>query len=161
MEQLFRRYYEPLCRYVYGILGDKNAVLTEDVVQEVFLKLWKNKTQIQINTSLKAYLYQAARNTALNAIQKEKRHQQLETVYMTGRKQSEMKTEEELLLNETRQKLQAGLSQLPPKCREVFQLSRFEELSYKEIAQTLNISVKTVENQMGKALKLLRDFFYN
>ncbi|MFK7922270.1 MAG: RNA polymerase sigma factor [Bacteroidia bacterium] len=153
LEELFREYYTPLVRFAYTKLQDKD--LSEDVVQEVFVKLWNIRKNIQINTSLKSYLYTATKNLSLNEIAKVKRHAELNEVYVQKQEQAAEPMSEELR-GVWDERIQAAIAELPPRCQEVFRLSRFEGMTYQEIADHLKISPKTVENQMGKGLSLLR-----
>lgn len=153
LEELFREYYTPLVRFAYSKLQDND--LSEDVVQEVFVKLWNIRKSIQINTSLKSYLYTATKNLSLNEISKVKRHAELNEVYVQKQEQAAEPMSEELR-SVWDERIQSAISQLPPRCQEVFRLSRFDGMTYQEIADHLKISPKTVENQMGKGLSLLR-----
>jgi RNA polymerase sigma-70 factor, ECF subfamily len=154
-EMIFRKYYQTLCRYANSFLSDK--VEAEEVVQSSFLNFWEKRSSLIITTSLKAYLYQTVRNRCLNVIKHDKvkqQHLQHETVMGINHHEG---TSESILSNELEQKIYLAMQVLPEQCRLVFKLSRFEELKYQEIADQLNISVKTVENQIGKALKIMRE----
>jgi RNA polymerase sigma-70 factor (ECF subfamily) len=127
----------------------------EDVVQKMFCKLWEQRTQLNIKTSVKSYLYRAVHNSCLNKIKQAKarfEHNQRYAYSMPEAAGSNSVEYSEL-------QLQIGkvLEELPPKCREVFEMSRMQHLSYAEIAGKLNISTNTVENHIAKALKLLRN----
>jgi len=133
--------------------------MAEEIVQTVFLKLWEKKETIRINTSLKAYLFKTVYYDSLNHLKHEKvKMKHWEHTHYDLTQGSAQETGEPLIgqEKELQQRLDQALNQLPEKCRLVFQLSRFEELKYKEIADRLNISIKTVEAHMGKALKTLR-----
>ena len=152
-DDIFRSYYQPLCIYAKKILqGD--PMQAEDIVQQTFVKLWETRTKIDIQTSLKSYLYKSVHNTALNKL----RHLKTKTKYQEhALRQLELhRSYQPEAHQELSQKIQAAISSLPKQCRYIFELSRFEELKYREIADQLQISVKTVETQMGKALKILR-----
>jgi RNA polymerase sigma-70 factor (ECF subfamily) len=153
-EDFFRSHYASLCRFILKIVKDKD--LTEDIVQDVFIKLWEKKDTLIINSSLKSYLYRSAINTAYNELNTIKRYPKkiLEGEEMEN--SIVVENEERLEVDELEEKIAIIIAQLPEACREIFTLSRFEAMSYKEIAETLSISVKTVENQMGKALKTFR-----
>jgi len=154
-EMYFRTYYQPLCQYAYTFVNDKDEA--EEIVQNTFLSLWEKKQAIEIRTSLKSYLYSMVRNACLNVIKHEKiklRHAQEQLA--TG----ELATDsvaDNMLGNELEVRIQAAVQKLPEQCRLIFKLSRFEELKYAEIATQLNLSIKTVENQMGKALRMMRE----
>lgn len=152
LKELFQAYYTYVCSNIFRIIKDRNTV--EDLAQEVFLRFWQKRQQIQVNSSLKAYLRRMAINEALGYLRKQKIfEEEINQETMGGTTPG---GEKQYLHSELEDQLREAIDQLPPRCRTVFQLSRFEELSYKEIAQQMDISVKTVENQMGKALKFLR-----
>lgn len=154
-EYLFKTWYDPLCKYAYSILKDQFEA--EDAVQKVFFKLWDDRHNISITTSVKSYLYMAVHNISLNRI-KQMKIQQQHTQQMAMEEPSDHnEVYEGIVGKELNYKIQLAIAQLPPRCREVFQLSRFEMMSYKEIARQLDISSNTVENQIAKALKLLRE----
>ncbi len=153
LEQLFRDHYSALCRFAYQKVRDWEVA--EDVVQDVFADLWRRRKQLQITTSLKSYLYTATKNRSLNHIQKEKRHSELQQTFVEQVAFTEP-TEPEEETDELQGRIKTAIESLPPKCREVFELSRFEGMTYQEIADEMGIAKKTVENQMGKALGLLR-----
>lgn len=154
-EQLFRHHYQPLCRFAVSILRDQDEA--EEVVQDVMVKLWEGRSHLQINLSLKSYLYRMVHNACISGIRKEKvRHLHA----------AHVKSQEEMFHNdasapiektELERMISGAIEQLPEQCRLVFKLSRFEQMKYSEIAQHLDISVKTVENHMGKALRMLRE----
>lgn len=153
MEWVFREFFAYLCNVVFKVLPDGHVA--EDLAQEVLLELWRKRETLQIQTSLRAYLRRAVLNKTLNYIRdnrllpEEDAGAQLHTTIPDAA--------QELAVSELQQRIDAAIDQLPPKCRMVFILSRFDELSYAEIAAQLDISVKTVENQVSKALRLLRE----
>lgn len=130
--------------------------MCEDIVQESFVKLWNGRNDTTIETSVKAYLYQAVKNACLNSIKhigvKEsyKKYNQAEIEY------AEQTESDNITAGELEERIRRNIESLPTERRKIFMLSRYENLKYKEIADTLGISVKTVENQMGKALAHLR-----
>jgi RNA polymerase sigma-70 factor (ECF subfamily) len=152
-EKVYKHFITPLHVYAISILKDEDTA--KGMVQNVFMRLWERKERLNFSGSIKAYLYGAVYNECLNNLrhQKVKVNHQQHVLYITKDKFDEG-TGMELL--DLKEKLQQALNDLPEKCRTVFQLSRFEELKYQEIADELGISIKTVENQMGKALKTLR-----
>ena len=153
MDVLFRRHYSSICRSVYRILKDSN--LAEDIAQEVFLGLWKKREKLNITTSVQAYLKRAAVNKSLNFIRDQKvKFDDEEKMPVLSNNQST--TQQELEADDLQKLINDSIDLLPTKCKLVFTLSRFEEMSYQEIANELNISIKTVENQISKALKFLR-----
>lgn len=154
MEHLFRTYYAPLCKTVYNITHDTDSA--EDIVQDVFMKVWRRKEHIDLSQSIKSYLFRSSINTALNYLEKNRRNRPMEDAEPTLLQFSSNATEEDIRYQEVSLHIDQAVQSLPPKCRTVFALSRFEELSYVEIADQLSISVKAVEKHMGKALKLMR-----
>lgn len=154
-EMLFRTFYQPLCRYAYSFLNDRDE--SEEVVQAAFINIWDKRAQIEIETSMKSYLYRMVRNSCLNVIKHEKIKQQHVAHEMAFGEPTHEGPTQAVVANELEEKIFEAMKALPEQCRVVFQLSRFEELKYSEIADQLGISVKTVENQMGKALKIMRE----
>lgn len=151
-ERIFRSHYGPLCAFAMGYLKDRDA--TEEAVQQVFYIVWERRESINITTSFKAYLYQAVRNHCLNAL----KHEQVKaSAHGELLREDEPEEENNLESIELRERIDQAISELPTERQKIFRMSRFEELKYKEIAEKLQISVKTVENQMGKALKHLRE----
>ena len=125
-------------------------------MQAAFITVWDKRKAIEIQTSIKSYLYRMVRNSCLNVIKHEKVKKQHAAYEMAGGEPSHESVSQSIISSELEQKIYEALKALPEQCRLVFQLSRFEELKYSEIANQMNISVKTVENQMGKALKIMR-----
>jgi RNA polymerase sigma-70 factor (ECF subfamily) len=154
-EMVFRTYYRPLCQYAYSFLNDRDEA--EEVVQAAFINVWDKRGQVEIQTSLKAYLYRIVRNSCLNVIKHEKVKQQHVAHEMVHGESMHENVSQSVISNELEERISVAMKALPEQCRLVFQLSRFEELKYSEIAEQLGISVKTVENQIGKALKIMRE----
>lgn len=154
-EMIFRSYYQPLCRYAYSFLEDKEEA--EEVVQSAFITIWEKRKSMDIQTSLKSYLYRMVRNACLNVIKHEKIKQQHVTHELAVTETTYESVTQKVYATELELKISEAMKTLPEQCRLVFQLSRFEELKYQEIADQLQISVKTVENHMGKALKIMRE----
>lgn len=128
----------------------------EESIQDMFVRLWEKTPDVNIDTSLKAYLYTSARNYTLNAIKK----QQIERNYLNEYSENGelQESDEKMSEAEIGQLIQLGVDTLPEKCREIFILCKQEGLTYEEIAEYLNISKKTIDNQMGIALRKLRDY---
>ncbi len=152
---LFSEYYSWLCNYIFKLCGNRS--LAEDLVQEVFIHLWEKRTQLTIKSSLKNYLFRSCHNQFLQYVRKEKvRNDFLNSIRWDVLLESY--TEESHELREMQlKKLNTLISELPPRCKEVFVKSKFEKKKYKEIAVDLGISIKTVEAQMSKALHYLRE----
>jgi RNA polymerase sigma-70 factor (ECF subfamily) len=154
-EMFFKSYYQPLCNYAYTFIQDKDEA--EEIVQSAFLSVWEKRASIDIKTSLKSYLYTMVRNTSLNVIKHEKIKQKYVGEALAVEERSHDGVAQAVISSELETKIFEAMDVLPEQCRLVFKLSRFEELKYAEIAEQLNISVKTVENHMGKALRIMRD----
>jgi RNA polymerase sigma-70 factor, Bacteroides expansion family 1 len=154
-EMLFRSYYQPLCNYAYTFVQDRDEA--EEIVQTTFLAVWERKEALEIRTAVKPYLYAMVRNACLNVLKHEKVKKQHAVVQMAVGERSVESVARTVMASELETKIYEAMDTLPEQCRLVFKLSRFEELKYSEIAEQLNISVKTVENHMGKALRIMRE----
>ena len=149
---LFETYFTPLCRFMHLYVRETNIV--EELALDIFTYVWENRTTLQIQLSLKAYLFQAARNRCLNMLRQKNITVRLEDADMDFAETNVMSLE----TDELYQLIQEAVLALPDRCREVFQLSRNENRTNQEIAAQLNISIKTVEAQITKALKRIKDF---
>ncbi|MBL7963360.1 MAG: RNA polymerase sigma-70 factor [Flavobacteriales bacterium] len=150
-EALFRLHYRALCAFAAGYVKDMDQA--EDLVQDLFFRLWLDREKVKVTTSVKAYLYAAVRNRCLNAVKAGGRVRALNEEVEELQEAPERSEDEHA---ERIARVQAAIESLPEERRKVFKLSRYEGLKYHEIAERLGISVKTVENQMGSALKTLR-----
>ncbi len=146
--------YNPLLNFVFGMVREREPA--EELVQDVFVNFWVKRDSIQITASLKSYLYRAARNHALNFIKRRKFEQEYHRGLAQSAIISKNDTEDTFQFSELEKKLAEAIEGLPDSCREIFKLSRFEELTYKEISETLDVPVRTVHYQIGLALKDLR-----
>lgn len=155
VELLFRKYYAPLCKSLYRTLRD--ASFAEDIVQEVFLKVWDMRDTLQMDEGIQSYLYRASYNTALNFLKQQKQKQAVDIDTLEVGLPGSETPEKHLSFLETEADILKAIDLLPPKTKLVFSMSRFEELSYKEIADHLDISIKSVEKHMGIALQRLRE----
>ena len=153
-EQVFKTHFKNLHAYACTIIKEEAAA--EEVVQQVFFKLWERSKALSISGSVAAYLYRAVYNESLNYLKHQKVQSNYQQYFNHAMKNENDAAGKKLSLKELEGKLHTAMNNLPEQCRTIFQLSRFEELRYREIAERLGISVKTVENQMGKALKILR-----
>ena len=156
-QETFYKYYEPLCKYAFTLVKEPHSC--EDIVQETFLRVWEKKQNLIGSEELTWYMYTAIRNNCLTFLEKSKKTvlrditgQEIADTTATDRPLQPVKESDYDAL------LKKALENLPPKCREVFVLSRVSNLTYKQISDSLGISIKTVENQMGKALKILRAY---
>ncbi|MDR0511107.1 MAG: RNA polymerase sigma-70 factor [Rikenellaceae bacterium] len=154
-KELFDGYFLPLCRYMYLYVNDKSAA--EDMTTDIFMNLWAVRGKLRIHTSFKSYLFRAARNRCLNFMRDNRRNSAIDGIDQGFDDDSFLEAEELSYI------IEKAVSGLPDKCREVYTLSREQELTNREIADRLKISIKTVEAQIGKALrnlrKLLREYY--
>lgn len=153
-DQLFRGWYAQLVRVAEAIMREQGPA--EEVVQDVMLELWRRRESIPVPESARAYLIQSTRNRALNHLRRRKVERSGEP-HITATLRSPHQADAFAVEEELDIALRAAVAELPDRCREIFELSRMHALTYTEIAQTLGVSVKTVEAQMGKALKTLRE----
>lgn len=153
-EQVFRKYRKRLIRFAYSYV--QTISVAEDLTQDAFLKVWELREALDPQSSIRAYLYQSVRNSALDY----KKHQAVEEKnYMSLRLTHELQSRVEVDdtdAGEFIEAVQAAIEKLPKRGKEVYKLSRTDGLTYKEIAKVMEISVKTVESQMSRSLKLLR-----
>lgn len=154
-EMVFKTYYQPLCNYAFTYLQDKDE--SEEVVQSVFLTAWEKRQSLEIRTALKPYLYAMVRNACLNTLKHEKVKQKHVGEVLKTDQPGHEAVSDAILSDELQKRISDALERLPDQCRLVFKMSRFEELRYAEIARQLKISIKTVENHMGKALRMMRE----
>lgn len=152
-EQVFENYYKD--HYRFFLLASckylKDPGMAQEVVNDVFMKLWEDANAISIQTSLKFYIHRAVINRSLNELDRDKKDRQRQKALNQGLREGyEMREMEE---NELKIRLYQAIDQLPDQCRRVFGMSRFEELKQQEIANRLGISIKTVKNHITHALK--------
>ena len=150
-EKLFRSFFPPLMVFAKKILVDEDDA--REVVHQVFISVWERRKEIDLSVSLKSYLFTSVHNRSLNVLRDRKKFSSAEVPDLAG--DFDVSTVIESM--ELEEKIMEVVRSLPEKCREIFELSRFDGLKYSEIAEQLQISQKTVENQMSKALKILRE----
>lgn len=156
--ELYNTMWKPLYIRVYAIL--RNSQVVEDILQEVWIDLWERRKQIE-NENIEAYLFRAVRFKAYNHYRDTNtRRAILQNLLATQENASRNNVEESLYLKETKDALMKSIDALPPKCKKVFELSRFEGLKNGEISQKLSISQRTVENHISNALKVLKTQMY-
>jgi RNA polymerase sigma-70 factor, ECF subfamily len=155
-DALFTAWHGKLQAYAFSVL--QNEAQAEEVVQTVFCRIWEKRQQWQVHTSMKAYLYGSVYHQCMDGLRRTKQVKKYQRhVLQTTIEEQTPPASGKAELKELEAKLQYALSQLPDQCRAIFQLSRFGGLKYREIAEQLGLSVKTVEAQVSKALKHLRD----
>lgn len=157
-EILFHRYYGYLCLYASKIVKSDSAA--EEIVQDFFVKLWEKRDQLIIESSVKSYFFSAIRNHCLNYIQHSKivlKHEQK----MLSEQEQKTSFDQSFVEIGLAEKIEESIRSLPEKRQEIFRLSREEGLKYREIAEKLNLSIKTVETHMSLAIKSLRESLKN
>lgn len=150
-EDLFRTYFTLLCQFAMKFTGS-DLDDAKEIVHDVFIKVWEKIDSLPPDTNYKSYLYKAVNNRGLNFIRDRKKLVQLD--HISDEKHASASSEVEI--QELERAIELAIQSLPDKCREVFVMSRYEGLTYKSIAGKMAISVKTVEAQMSKALRLMR-----
>ncbi len=154
-EKLFRTHYSYLCAFANKFLNDQDAA--EEIVQEVFVNLWKKRDALSIKYSIKSYLYTAVRNSSLNLIKHIKIRENYKVHNKLEIENQENYLGDSIVATELEDRIRKLINNLPPERKKIFIMSRYKGLKYREIADKLDISVKTVENQMGKAIKVLKE----
>ena len=150
-EELFKGLFKPLCAFAMKFTGDVDTA--KNLVHEVFIQVWEKFDSLPPETNYKSYCYTAVRNKCLNHIRDKKKF----VILQDAADDEPQVTNTTLETAELQQKIEAAIAALPEKCRMVFELSRIEGLKYAEIAVKMNISIKTVEAQMSKALALMKE----
>ncbi len=161
-ELVFKTYYTRLCTYAFDYTRQQETA--EDLVKDFFLNFWNNREKLEITTSLSGYLFRSIHNQCLNYLEREK-HRKTEIptdkIHLIELKLRQPLTNDypigNLLAKEMEDQIMEAIENLPEQCREIFKLSRFEELSHKKIAEKLNISENTVKTQIYRALKKIRE----
>lgn len=155
-KQLFLHFYPKLNSFANSILSDKQ--LAEDVVAEVFMKLWENRQMLSTVQNVNYYLYIATKHTSLNLLKKQKRMQSMFLEDIDGSYSFSFQTPEtKMISREAVSLIELAIKELPPKCRLIFYMVKEEKLKHKEISQILDISTKTIEAQITIALKKISD----
>ncbi len=153
-ERLFHQYYSYLCKYVNTIINCEYKA--EEVVSDVFIKLWNNRKRLRIDNSIKAYLKISVRNQSIDYLRKQMKVKKVRDNLLQKELGYQPSPESQLILHELEEHIEDVIRQLPPKGQHIFRLSRYNGLKYKEIAQQLDISIKTVETHMRRSLIRLR-----
>ncbi len=154
LTELYNKFWQALFMSAYNVIKDKE--LCEDIIQDIFMNIWHNREKIEIHISLKGYMYACARYQVFNHLRKNKDKVHVELFDDLEKRFLSTTPETQLMHDELVQQLNLIIESLPEKCQAVYKLSREEQLSHKEIAERLNISTKTVENHITKALHTIR-----
>jgi RNA polymerase sigma-70 factor, ECF subfamily len=153
-EEIYRRYWHPLFLHAYHILGDEDE--SQDIIQDLFISFWNKPLAAQIHTSLKSYLYVMVRNKVLNHIRKNRINDNFIQLLSTKLVEKDLSTIQDIELKELSVLIDKEIDRLPPRMKQVFEMSRKEFLTHKEIAERLGTSEETVKKQITNSLKLLR-----
>jgi len=154
LTELYNKFWQLLFMSSYNVIKDKE--LCEDIIQDIFMNIWHNREKLEIHISLKGYMYACARYQVFNHLKKNKDKVHVELFDDLEKRFQHTTPETELMHEELVQQINLIIETLPDKCRIVYKLSREEQLSHKEIAERLDISTKTVENHITKALQVIR-----
>jgi RNA polymerase sigma-70 factor, ECF subfamily len=154
LNTLFANYYQKLCTFASTYLNSEEE--SEEVVADVFISLWKNREHLEIKNNFRAYIYIAVKHACLALIKKRRPHHEAITDSMENTFADQQTPEQVLQLHELMDEINHTVESLPLRCRQIFIMSRYDGLKYKEIAEILSIAEKTVENQLVKALEILR-----
>lgn|SRR5574344_1017278 len=151
---LFDRYFVPLSMYSTRMLNDEDVAC--DIVQSVFIAIYEQRSTLEIHSSLKSFLYQSVRNRSLNEIKSRKVRMEYHDITLSTTSEESNEVELEIEKSELEARLIDAVESLPSQCRKIFELSRFDGVSNSEIAEKLNLSKRTVETQITKALRVMR-----
>ncbi|PWL30792.1 RNA polymerase sigma-70 factor [uncultured Roseivirga sp.] len=157
-QETFELYFKVLVLFATKFSLDKEAA--EDLVQDVFVKLYEQRDRLQFHSSLKAFLYQSVRNRCIDLIRSTKTREKHHVEIKADTDVEGLNSEELMLQSELEEKIYQSIKQLPEQCQLIFKMNRFEGKKNQEIANELNISKRTVETQISKALKRLREDIY-
>ncbi len=153
-EVLFKSNFVHLCNFALQFVGDMDTA--RDITQKIFIHLWENRAQMNPDKAIRSYLFTSVKNRCLNHIRDQKKYRS--RILDVDIHEVDIAFEEDqLAVDELQTRIDLALSRLPEKCRQVFELSRFEQKKYQEIADKLDISKKTVEAHMSRALRSLRE----
>jgi RNA polymerase sigma-70 factor (ECF subfamily) len=154
-EKVFKEYFQPLCFYSLRFVKDMDTA--KDIVHGVFIRIWERRHEIDTQVPIRAYLFTSVHNRSLNYLRDSAKFESRDISELNP--VNELRSAEETQLEdaELESRISTAISNLPDKCRKIFQMNRVDGKKYKEIADILELSVKTVEAQMSKALRLLRE----
>jgi RNA polymerase sigma-70 factor (ECF subfamily) len=156
-DYLFQRYYAGMCIYCNKIINDIH--LSEEIVQNVFYKFWRDRKAIDVSISVKSYLFTAVKNRCIDILRHRKVNTEFIQKFIETTSESEDLTWNTYIETELFEILMKAIEKLPPECKKIFYDSRIKNIPNSEIARIYNLSIKTIENQITKALKILREEF--
>lgn len=153
---MFRQYYAVLVVYALKYVSDMD--IAREIVQDLFVKLYEKRLSISIDVSVKSYLYRSVYNSCINYLNQRNMHEKhIRNISFEKEKEEDTDPENEIMAVDLQRKIYEIIENLPAKCRKIFKMNRFEGLKNEEIAQILNLSKRTVETQISKALKILKN----
>lgn len=155
-EQLFNKYWEPL--FAAAMLRFQSEELSKDILQELFVDLWKKREALHIHSNVRGYLFTSLKHRIINKIKSEAIRKKYEKMTIQFYETNNLATEHQFSRLYLKEEMEKQMERLPARCREVFELSRVEHMSYNEISKNLDISPKTVGNHIRRALKVLRPY---
>jgi RNA polymerase sigma-70 factor (ECF subfamily) len=151
-KNIFELYYKPLCSFAKKYVLD--LAIAEDIIQELFVKFWEQRSEIRLKTSVKSYLFRSARNECLNYLKHQ--HVRKKFVMHLMNASTDSSFHDQLEEEDINHLIYNTVKSLPPRCKQIFELSRFEGRSFEDIARELSISENTIKNQLVRALRLIR-----
>ena len=155
-EALFREYYLPLTRFAWRYVESK--AVAEELVQEIFSEIWEDRAELNITESVRSYLYKAVKHRSLNYLKHQRIQYKYDTQWMDKReKVSTIEYRDPGHIERIKEAIRVAIEELPPRSRMTYKLHRYDGLTYQEIADVMDISVKTVESQMTRTLQMLRE----
>jgi RNA polymerase sigma-70 factor, ECF subfamily len=155
-EVIYKTYYSQLCKFVFKFVKSKDA--SEDLVQNVFLNIWKNHESLELRGEISSYLFTAVRNQALNYLKQQRTKSEYFEKNEYSDRENDLSPDQEYIISEIEKALEDSIEKLPEKCRLIYTMNRQLGLKYSQIAELLGISIKTVETQMYRAVKSIRKY---
>jgi RNA polymerase sigma-70 factor (family 1) len=154
-EFLFKKYYLPLARFAWRYVGSK--AIAEELVQELFTNLWEKRGELDTEGSVRSYLYKSVRNLSLNHLKHQDVKNKYDSQWMAQKVNPQIDFRDEQREKQVREAIAQAIEELPERSKMTYKLHRYDGLTYPEIAEVMDVSVKTVESQMTRTLKILRE----
>lgn len=154
-EFLFKKYYLPLTRFAWRYVNSK--AIAEELVQEIFTKVWEKRKDLDTTGSVRSYLYSSVRNLSINHLNHHEVKNRYDKQWTSQRENPEIKFHDKIREEQIRNAIATAIEELPPRSKMTYKLHRYDGLTYEEISEVMEVSVKTVESQMTRTLKILRE----
>jgi len=154
-EFLFKKYYLPLTRFAWRYVNSK--AIAEELVQEIFTIIWEKRKDLDTTGSVRSYLYKSVRNLSINQLNHHELKNRYDRQWTSQRENPEITFHDEIREEQIRHAIATAIEELPPRSKMTYKLHRYDGLTYGEIAEVMEVSVKTVESQMTRTLKILRE----